>query len=76
MKQTVISKKLYVALKFRMEERGTDLSDLLQYLHNGKSSVLGIDFISVPSLTKCYRLIVNLLVRPGASNSTALLVSN
>ena len=48
-----ISKKLYVAFKFRMEEHRTDFSDLLQYLHNGKSSVAGIDFITVPSSIKC-----------------------
>ena len=41
-----ISKKLYAALKFRMEERRADLSGLLQYFHNGKSSVSGIDFIT------------------------------
>ena len=71
-----LSEKLYVALKFRMEERRTDLSGLLQYLHNGKSSVSGIDFITVSSSTKCCKLIVYLSVRLGASNPTALLASN
>ena len=73
---SAISKKLYAALKFRMEERRTDFSGLLQYLHNLKSSVLGIDFITVPSSIKCCRLIVTLLVRLGASNPTALLALN
>ena len=59
-----------------MEERRTDLSGLLQYLLNDKSSVSGIDFIAVLSSTKCCKLIVNLLVRLGASNPTALLASN
>ena len=47
-----ISEKLYVALKFRMEERRTYFRGLLKYLHNGKSSISGIDFITVPSSTK------------------------
>ena len=50
---SAISEKLYVALKSRMEERRIDFIGLLQYLHNGKSSVSGIDFITVPSSIKC-----------------------
>ena len=49
-----ISKKLYAALKFQMEELHIDFSDLLQYLHNG------IDFITAPSSIKCWKLIVNI----------------
>ena len=48
-----ISKQIYAALKFRMEERRTYLRGLLQYLHNGKSRVSGIDFITVPPSIKC-----------------------
>ena len=59
-----------------MEERRIDFSGLLQYLHNGKSSVSGINFITVPSSIKLGKLIVNLLVRQGASKPTALLASN
>jgi hypothetical protein len=73
---SAISKKLYAALIIRMEERRTDLSGLLQYLHTGISNVSGIDFITVPSLTKCRKLIVDLLERLDASNHTALLTAD
>ena len=46
------SDKFYVTLKFRMEERRTYFRGLLKYLHNGKSSISGIDFITVPSSIK------------------------
>ena len=65
-----------MALKFLMEERRTDLSDLLQNLYNDKSRVSGINFITVSSSIKCCKLIANLLVRLGASNPTALLELN
>lgn len=73
---SAISKKLYAALILRMEERRTDLSGLLQYLHNGISNVSGIDFVTVPSSIKCRKLIVDLLERLDASNPTALLTAH
>ena len=63
-------------LSFRMKERRTDLSGLLQYLHNGISNVSGIDFVTVPSSIKCRKLIVELLERLDASNPTALLTAH
>ena len=68
---SAISKKLYAALLFCMEDCRTDLSRLNQYLHNGKSNVLR-DFVKVPSSSKCRKIIVDLLERLGGLSSTAL----
>ncbi|GFS79835.1 hypothetical protein TNCV_750211 [Trichonephila clavipes] len=59
----------------RVGERHTDLNGLLQYLHNGMSNVLGIDFVTVPSAIKYRKLIGDLLERLDASNPTALLTA-
>lgn len=71
-----ISRKLRAALLIRMKERRTDLSGLLQYLHNGRSNISEMDFIAVPSSAKCNSLITNLLQRLDASNHTATLAAN
>ena len=67
----VISQKLHSALILRMQQRRTDISRLLQYLHNGRTHVVPeseIELATVPSSMKCRQLLVNLLERLDASN--------
>lgn len=54
---------MHAALIFCMEERRTDFTGLLQYLHKGKSIVSGIGFITVPSSSNRRELAMNLLER-------------
>lgn len=72
----IISQRLFAALSTRMKERRTDLSGLLYYLHNGMNKIPQTDeFITVPSSTKCRKLIVDILERlngSGISQSTLI----
>lgn len=67
----VISQKLHSALILRMQQRRTDISGVLQYLHNGRTKVQSeseTEFVTVHSSIKCRKLIVELLERLDASS--------
>ncbi|GFV62739.1 hypothetical protein TNCV_3101121 [Trichonephila clavipes] len=56
-----------------MGERRSDLSGLLQYLHNGRSNISEVNYVTVLVSIKCRKLIMNL---PDASNTTAVLTAD
>ena len=62
-------KKMRTALTVHIHEPRTDMSGLLQYLCNGRSSVqVEEEIITVPFSFKCRKLLVELLERLNASN--------
>jgi hypothetical protein len=63
-----IAKELYDALKFRISQRRTDLSQLLYYLQSGEQD---LDQILFPKLTKpvMTRIIIRLIKRLSSENA-------
>ena len=75
----VISQKLHSSLVLRMQQRRTDASGILQYLHNGRTNIQSeseIELVTVPTSIKCRKLIVELLERLDATNPATSLTAN
>ena len=75
----VISQKLHSSLVLRMQQRRTDASGILQYLHNGRTNIQSeseIELVTVLTSIKCRKLIVELLERLDATNPATSLTAN
>ena len=73
-----ISQKLHSSLVLRMQQMRTDVSGILQYLHNGRTNVQPeseIDLVTVPSSIKCRKLIVPFEIISDSSDSPSESIS-